>query len=203
MGKSIYAGLLSFLLMGCQGTADRQALIQSDSIYTASVNHERKQKDDAFAMSPNSPFRDENGDFAGLRYYPVSPGWKIKCQWDKMGMGDTVLMRDTKGQQRIYTKAGTFLFRLKNLDCRIPAYFEDSAKTAFFIMFRDSTNSTETYQGGRYIAFHYSGSDDIVLDFNRAFNPYCHYNHNYACPVIPASHFIPVYIHAGERRYGF
>lgn len=202
MGKSIWVSLLLLLLAGCQGNGVEAPEGQSDSIYISAVTHERQQKDDAFAMSPNSPFRDVKEEFTGLRYYPVSPEWKVACRWDKSRSGDTVLLPDSKGKKRIFTVAGAFKFRIQNCDCEIPAYFEDSAKTMFFIMFRDSSNTNETYQGGRYIEFRHAGGDDIVLDFNRAFNPYCHYNHNYACPVVPASHFIPVFIRAGERRYG-
>ena len=201
MGKSIWVWLLLPVFVGCQAPIEEHGEVQSESIYMAAVTHERQQKDDAFAMSPNSPFRDMKDEFTGLRYYPVSPEWKVPCRWDKSRSGDTVMLPDTKGRMRVYTTAGTFLFRMQNRACKIPAYFEDSAKTLFFIMFRDSTNTTETYQGGRYIEFRYAGGDDIVLDFNRAFNPYCHYNHNYACPVVPATHFIPVFVRAGERRY--
>lgn len=202
MGKSISVWLLLLVFAGCQAPVEESVEAQSDSIYRAAVIHERQQKDDAFAMSPNSPFRDAKEEFSGLRYYPVASVWKVNCRWDKSHSGETMTLPDSKGEKRVYTLAGTFLFRIQNRDCQIPAYFEDSAKTTFFILFRDSSNTTETYQGGRYIEFQHAGGDDIVLDFNRAFNPYCHYNHNYACPVVPASHFIPVFIRAGERRYG-
>jgi uncharacterized protein (DUF1684 family) len=201
MGKSISLGLILLLFAGCQGNLEERAQKQTDSIYISAVTHERQQKDDAFAMSANSPFRDVKEEFTGLQYYPVSPEWKVNCEWDKNRSGDTLLIPDSKGRMRTYQLAGTFKFRLQNRDCEIPAYFEDSAKTLFFVMFRDSSNTTETYQGGRYIEFQHAGGNEIVLDFNRAFNPYCHYNHNYACPVVPPSHFIPLFIRAGERRY--
>jgi uncharacterized protein (DUF1684 family) len=202
MGKSIWVWLLLPVFIGCQAPVEERAGAQSDSIYMAAVTHERQQKDDAFAMSPNSPFRDVKEEFTGLKYYPVLTEYKVACRWDKSHSGDTVVFPDSKGQKRNYTLAGSFIFRMQNRECKIPAYFEDSAKTMFFIMFRDSTNTLETYQGGRYIEFRHAGGDDIMLDFNRAFNPYCHYNYNYACPVVPATHFIPVFIRAGERRYG-
>ena len=201
MGKSIWVWLLLPVFAGCQSPAEENAQAQSDSIYRAAVTHERQLKDDAFAISPNSPFRDVKEEFTGLRYYPVSQEWKIHCRWDKSLSGNMVSLPDSKGQMRNYTVAGTFTFRMQNRECEIPAYFEESDKNTFFIMFRDSSNTTETYKGGRYIEFRHAGSDDIVLDFNRAFNPYCHYDHNYACPVVPASHIIPVFIRAGERRY--
>ena len=201
MRKSIGCVLLSLLFMACHSNEDVRDKEQSDSIYTNAVIHERQQKDAAFAMSPNSPFRDVQEDFSGLQYYPVSTEWKVNCRWDKRHSGNWVTLPDSKGKKRAYMAAGIFKFRLDQREFQIPAYFEDTAKTAFFIMFRDSTNGVETYSGGRYIEFQHAGSDDVVLDFNRAFNPYCHYNHRYACPVVPADHFIPARIRAGERSY--
>ena len=69
-------------------------------------------------------------------------------------------------------------------------------------MFRDSTNGAETYGGGRYLEFRKMDSKNMVLDFNQAYNPYCHYNHQYACPLVPKTHFIPLFVRAGERNYG-
>ncbi len=38
-----------------------------------------------------------------------------------------------------------------------------------------------------------------ILDFNRAYNPYCAYNAEYSCPLIPSENILPVFIKAGEK----
>jgi hypothetical protein len=41
----------------------------------------------------------------------------------------------------------------------------------------------------------------IVIDFNRAYNPYCAYNPAYSCPVPPAENSLPLEIRAGEKTF--
>ena len=39
------------------------------------------------------------------------------------------------------------------------------------------------------------------LDFNVAYNPFCAYNENYACPFVPPENWMKVPILAGEKKY--
>jgi uncharacterized protein (DUF1684 family) len=79
---------------------------------------------------------------------------------------------------------------------------EEGNSDLLFVMFRDKTNGDSTYSGGRYLEIPYHEKDfEYVLDFNRAFNPYCHYNHSYSCPVVPPDCSLKAEIKAGEKRY--
>jgi hypothetical protein len=42
----------------------------------------------------------------------------------------------------------------------------------------------------------------MILDFNKAYNPYCAYSDGYSCPVPPKANNLPVAIEAGEKTYG-
>lgn len=41
----------------------------------------------------------------------------------------------------------------------------------------------------------------VVIDFNRAANPWCAYDARYACPVPPAQNRLDFRVEAGEKRY--
>ena len=41
--------------------------------------------------------------------------------------------------------------------------------------------------------------DSIVLDFNKAYNPYCAYSTNYSCPIPPKENDLPISINAGLK----
>jgi uncharacterized protein (DUF1684 family) len=71
----------------------------------------------------------------------------------------------------------------------------------YSVMFRDATSGKETYGGGRYLELEPADLADnrAILDFNKAFNPYCAYNPNFACPLPPAENTLPMAIKAGER----
>jgi uncharacterized protein (DUF1684 family) len=41
--------------------------------------------------------------------------------------------------------------------------------------------------------------DELVLDFNFAFNPSCAYDDSWACPLSPSANRLRVRVEAGER----
>jgi uncharacterized protein (DUF1684 family) len=52
---------------------------------------------------------------------------------------------------------------------------------------------------GRYVEVEPRGEDVFLVDFNRAYNPYCAYEERWACPLVPAENRIPVPVRAGEK----
>ena len=41
----------------------------------------------------------------------------------------------------------------------------------------------------------------IILDFNKAYNPYCAYNETFSCPLTPEENTLTVAILAGAKNY--
>nr|WP_305050744.1 DUF1684 domain-containing protein [Elizabethkingia bruuniana] len=75
-----------------------------------------------------------------------------------------------------------------------------SFKDHLFLPFRDATNEKETYGGGRYIDLRIPKKDHLIIDFNKAYNPYCAYNaFDYNCPIVPIENKLPVEIRAGVK----
>lgn len=81
-----------------------------------------------------------------------------------------------------------------------------------FLPFRDATAPAETYGGGRYLIDTVKGSDvlrrrreddteELLLDFNYAYNPSCAYNPHWVCPLAPAENVLDFPIRAGERVF--
>jgi len=40
-----------------------------------------------------------------------------------------------------------------------------------------------------------------ILDFNKAYNSWCAYSENYACPFIDPENWLQVPVRAGEKNY--
>nr|MBP9795861.1 DUF1684 domain-containing protein [Chitinophagales bacterium] len=80
---------------------------------------------------------------------------------------------------------------------------QDEYKDYLFVPFNDNTNNNETYGGGRYMDFRMGEIADgkLLVDFNKAYNPYCAYSGGYACPVPPAENKLNTNIKAGEKQY--
>lgn len=70
-----------------------------------------------------------------------------------------------------------------------------------FLPFTDATNGTETYGGGRYLDLKIPNSTTIVLNFNKAYNPYCAYNKKYSCPLVPSVNHLTAAVKAGVKAF--
>src|SRR5690606_28026087 len=53
---------------------------------------------------------------------------------------------------------------------------DDENPNAAFLAFSDSTSGDETYGGGRYLDLVTSSKSRIIIDFNKAYNPFCVFN---------------------------
>ena len=71
-------------------------------------------------------------------------------------------------------------------------------------MFTDKTTGDQTYHSGRYIDLTIDDikNDTLVIDFNKAYNPYCAYVKGVSsCPIPPRENYLPVAIEAGEKSF--
>jgi uncharacterized protein (DUF1684 family) len=78
--------------------------------------------------------------------------------------------------------------------------YSSAGSHELFLPFRDTTSGKETYGAGRYLDLHAHG-DEVVVDFNYAYNPNCAYNPDWNCPLPPAENWLKVPIRAGEKAF--
>ncbi|MCB0749866.1 MAG: DUF1684 domain-containing protein, partial [Ignavibacteriae bacterium] len=72
-----------------------------------------------------------------------------------------------------------------------------------FIVFADLTSGEETYGAGRFL--YVDGPDtnnNVILDFNKAYNPPCAFTKYATCPLPSDENKLRVRIEAGEKNYG-
>lgn len=77
---------------------------------------------------------------------------------------------------------------------------KENYKNHLFLPFTDATGGAETYKGGRYIDLEISEESIIVIDLNKAYNPYCAYADGYSCPVPPQENNLRVKILEGIKK---
>ena len=63
----------------------------------------------------------------------------------------------------------------------------------------DLTSGGSTYGGGRYLDVPIK--DELIMDFNTAYNPYCAYNAEFVCPLPPPGNHLQIEIRSGELDY--
>lgn len=111
---------------------------------------------------------------------------------------------DRKSKEVVY---GIAHFELNGRKWQLEVYqneelmLDEGYEDYLFLPFTDQTNGKETYTGGRYIDLRIPNSDSIVIDFNRAYNPYCAYNKKYSCPIVPSVNDLATRIEAGVRAF--
>lgn len=94
---------------------------------------------------------------------------------------------------------------------RLTVFWLEGYAGGLFLPFRDVTNGTETYGGGRYVLDGAKGADlggggdpdaigdVLVVDFNYAYHPSCAHDPRWSCPLAPPENAIPWPVRAGER----
>lgn len=177
---------------------------QDDGAYVESVIAEREQTDRFMRNSKESPFKGDSTGYTGLHYYDPDPAYRLIAQFKPVDKKEVVLLATNDGKEQQYAKYGYAEFELGGRH-RLLIYQGIGAgqmRGKLFIPFGDETSARETYGGGRYLDVkHTPGSMTLVLDFNKAYNPYCAYNDSYSCPLPPAENLLPVAVKAGEKNY--
>lgn len=190
---------LQSTLTGCGGEAD-------PAEYIDRVRADRAAKDRMMRGETSPLPSEERPRFAGLRYYPPDPSFRVMATFNPAGEPrETTLMTST-GEEREMTMVGQITFVLPADRAPGEPLELELFRTApadggdWFLPFADGTNGETTYGAGRYLDI--DGPDEenrLTLDFNYAYNPYCAYNPGYSCPLVPTGNVLPVRIEAGER----
>lgn len=168
---------------------------------------EREQKDQFFALHPQSPIPAESqAGFEGLDYFPPAPSLRFELPLHRHDDIEIVTVEDTSGNMQQMVRWGEFRFTIEEKQCSLQAYRTDASEMRLFLPFRDATSGQETYGAGRYLDLeadqHLTGDGKWILDFNKAYNPWCAYSENYVCPFVLPENWLEVPILAGERSYG-
>lgn len=173
--------------------------------YIATMEQSRQEKDRSFRITSDSPLEpEEKTIFTGLKYYPVDPQYRVEATYEPLAQPDTVWLSMTKGESEAYLRHARASFEWEGRRQTLVLFLRiGEQEQELFVPFTDKTNGFESYGGGRYldVPLPQPGSSTITLDFNRAYNPFCAYDDEFACPVPPADNRLQVAIPAGEQAF--
>lgn len=184
--------ILNFLTIG-----------ESDESYVERIETDRIDRN-GFMLSSTSPLTDEDkSNFEGLKYYPIDPSYKLTAKIEVFGQRQPIFITSTTGEQLKYIPFGHVFFELEGKEQKLILYqdWEEKDPNRLSLMFADATSDVETYGGGRYMDVMYRNTNSVILDFNTAYNPYCHFNDEYSCPIPPRENLLEIAIEAGEKLY--
>ncbi|WP_247003516.1 DUF1684 domain-containing protein [Halosolutus gelatinilyticus] len=180
--------------------------------WSAELESKRAEKDEFFADHPQSPIPpDERDEFSGLDYFEPDPDYRVTATVEVHDDPEVVLMETTAGREMRYLRTATLEFELVRDDpdlqdgtFELGAYeIERQSDEPLFIPFRDKTTGQQTYRGGRYMELapdrDLETDDEIVVDFNLAYTPFCAFSETFDCPLPPEENWLDAAIPAGER----
>jgi uncharacterized protein (DUF1684 family) len=133
-----------------------------------------------------------------LNFYPYKVEYCIQAKYAGYAPSKLVQQKDIIGEVTDTHMIGYVVFVWQGKEYRLDA---QDAGDGLFIAFRDKTNAQSTYAGGRYLLTEKPQNDQLVIDFNSAFNPPCAYTVYATCTLPSAGNRLPFSIEAGERKY--
>jgi uncharacterized protein (DUF1684 family) len=144
--------------------------------------------------------------FKGLSFFPIDKKYKVEAKFIKNKNTKTIEFKTSTKRKPIYDIYGKAIFKIgdKTIELNIfqSHYLRDKEeyKNYLFLPFFDLTNGNDTYGGGRYLDLKIPEGNTIIIDFNKAYHPYCAYSYKYSCPVPPEENFIDLRIEAGIKN---
>jgi uncharacterized protein (DUF1684 family) len=176
-----------------------------DSLMKSSLDFQ-KELNEQYSDSLHSPLTNEDRIiFKGHEFYPVDLKYCVDAKLVKEKNPKTFEMKTTTDRKPTYYKYGEVHFKINNKKYKLNVYQsmdllnKSEYRDYLFLPFKDLTSGEETYGGGRFLDLRIPKGDVISIDFNKAYNPYCAYNHKYSCPVPPPENFLKTEIKAGVR----
>ena len=169
-----------------------------------------------FQQKMNGKFRDPETsplpdryrkDFNGLDFFGPDTTYRVMAKFTRTPEALPFLMPTTTEKQSEEVVYGVLRFSLNGRSHKLEVYQnqelkqEDQYRDYLFLPFADLTNGEETYGGGRYLDLSIPEGDSILIDFNKAYNPYCAYNPKYSCPLVPKQNRLDIAIKAGVKTF--
>lgn len=213
MRHALFLVLIVLILLGCkegkryhdekkvETTLSTVGALEGILQFQANLNEEFKNPE-------SSPLPDRyRKNFKSLEFFEPDSNYVVKAKLVLTPEALPFLMpttTDRKSEEIVY---GIVHFKLNGKEHKLEVYqntelmLQEAYKDYLFLPFTDETNGAETYEGGRYIDLSIPDGDTIVIDFNKAYNPYCVYNKKYSCPIVPSVNAMNTKVLAGVMDF--
>lgn len=145
-----------------------------------------------------------------LQFFPIDESYRVIAKIEIANDAKWFQMETSGPIKKTFRTYGIISFKIHDTLMKLHVYQSQNLlqseqyKDYLFIPFTDLTSGNTTYEAGRYIDIKSEEikGDQVIIDFNKAYNPYCAYVKNvYNCPIPPRENDLPVAIIAGEKEY--
>ena len=178
---------------------------QTEKENIASIEKFQKELNTEYLNPKETPLRGDNlKNFKKHPFFPINLKYRVTAKFVKTENPVPFELPTSSGKFKQYQEYGKATFELDGKSLTLTLYQSldlmkmEKYKDYLFLPFRDETNEKETYGGGKYMDLKIPAGNEIILDFNQSYQPYCAYNaFDYNCPIVPVENKLPVRIEAG------
>ena len=206
-------GLLLCIVVSCgqekkyhDAKPDIKSITKSDKL--ADILLFQEELNAEFKNPETSPLADRfRIDFETLNFFAPDTNYIVEAKLIRTPDALPFSMPTTTGRESTEVVYGIAKFTLNGKEHKLEIYqspeliTQDKYEDYLFLPFTDNTNGEETYGGGRYLDLRIPNGSTIVLDFNKAYNPYCAYNKKFSCPIVPKVNHLDTEIRVGVKAF--
>lgn len=173
------------------------------------LSHQYKQNLE-FQDKDTSPLTEEDlKEFTSLDFYAIDKKFRVLATLTKTPNALVFEMPTTTSRKPLYKKYGVLSFTMDGKEQELNIYQsqdfdrDPTYKDYLFLPFTDATSGQGSYAGGRFLDVLTTDEKEgtMLIDFNKAYNPYCAYSGRYSCPITPKENHLTVAIRAGVKAY--
>ena len=180
---------------------------QTEKENIASIKKFQKELNTEYLNPKESPLQSDNlKNFKKHPFFPINLKYRVTAKFVKTENPVPFELPTSSGKFKQYQEYGKATFELDGKSFTLTLYQSldlmkmEKYKDHLFLPFRDETNEKETYGGGKYMDLKITAGNEIILDFNQSYQPYCAYNaFDYNCPIVPVENKLPIRIEAGVK----
>lgn len=181
--------------------------VVADNAFDQSVLFQ-KQINEEFSDPKNSPLKKKDlANFKSLSFFPIDTSLSVAAKLQRTPNERPFFMPTTTERMSQEVLYGVVSFEIHGQPFKLNVYQNlqlretEEYRDYLFLPFSDLTNGEETYGGGRYLDLSIPEGDSIVINFNKAYNPYCAYDEKYSCPIVPKENTLDYAIKAGVKKF--
>ncbi len=142
--------------------------------------------------------------FTGHHFFKIDTAFRVIAKIVLTNSNAEIPFKTTTDKIKMHIKYADLHFKIKGQSFVLSVYQSKDLMQIkeyadfLFLPFFDETSGIETYGGGRYIDLRLpKNGNTIIVDFNKAYNPYCAYASGYSCPKVPSENELKIKVLAG------
>jgi len=180
---------------------------QNTKALTDVKNHQEEQNTQ-FRTKGKSPLTEaDRKHFKGLDFFDIDLSYRVTATFTRTPNEEFFAAGTSSGKTKFLIKYGVLNFSINGKDLTLAVYQSQQLltnpiyKDYLFLPFNDLSNGDTTYSGGRFIDLTIPKDDTVIVDFNKAYNPYCAYSDGWNCTIPPIENNLEIEIIAGVKKY--